>query len=173
MTAEFVVLDTSYLLELLKVPGFWNQDDHNEIHSRILRATQTGVTLLVAPGVVFEVADHIADVRHERDRKELAEKWKGLVTAGLESSSSHLFTVFQSFENDGLDNYVTEWCEIVANSRSQDKDKGDIGLTDWGTVVVAKLQKKRISTAQVQIWTKDRRLKRHEPDHEPNPFLGK
>ena len=173
MTAEFIVLDTSYLLELLKVPDFWNQDDHNEIHSRILSATQTGVTLLVAPGVVFEVADHIADVRNERDRKEHAEKWRDLVTAGLESSPSHLFTVFQSLENNGLDNYVTEWCKIIVNARPQGKDKGDIGLTDWGTVVVAKLQKKRISSAQVRIWTKDRRLKRHEPDPEPNPFLGK
>ena len=173
MTITFVVLDTSYLLELLKVPTFWDEDDHREILERIDNATQTGVTLLVAPGVVFEVADHIADVRHEAERKRLASKWRDLVVAGLEGSSSLLFAVFQSDESNGLNSFVAEWCDVITNARPQAKDKGDIGLTDWGTVVVAQLLKKRNTKAKIHIWTKDRRLKRHEPDREDDPYCGK
>jgi hypothetical protein len=174
MTITFVVLDTSYLLELLKVPSFWDEDDHREIHKRIESATQTaGVTLLVAPGVVFEVADHIADVRHGAERKRIASQWRDLVVAGLEGSSSLLFAVFQSDESNGLNSFVAEWCDVITNARPQAKDKGDIGLTDWGTIVVAQILKKRHSKAKIHVWTKDRRLKRHEPDKEDDPYCGK
>ena len=173
MTSTFLVLDTSYILELLKVPTFWDEADHAEIFARIESAAQASVPLIVAPGVVFEVADHIADVRHEVDRKRLASKWKELVIAGLESSSSLLFVVYQGDESNGLNGFVSEWCDVITSARPQAKDKGDIGLTDWGTVVVAKLLKKQYSRAKIHIWTKDKRLKRHEPDKEDDSYCGK
>lgn len=172
MKRTHIVLDTSYLLELYRVSGFSKQDDHETIKSRMMAANLNGAIFFIAQGVVFEVANHIADVRNAPERTRLANQWRDEVWRSIRSEDDRLFTIHPGSDLDGLGKHLTTWADILARGNAQKKDKGDIGLTDWGSVVVAHSLKDSKGRPIVHIWTKDRRLKLHEPDPEEDQFLG-
>jgi hypothetical protein len=63
MSVTALVVDTSYLLELLKVPGRFDPAFSERVKQKFREAVAAGHRLYVPFPVIFELANHIALVR--------------------------------------------------------------------------------------------------------------
>lgn len=68
------ILDTSWLLELYRVPGYFNESRTSPVHAETEEFVEAGGELFVTVPVLFEVASHITHVRDGRRRRTLAMK---------------------------------------------------------------------------------------------------
>ncbi len=165
---KIYVVDTSYLLELFKVDGNYSNTAAAEIKKRFEKAVKAGDLIFVPLPCIYELGNHIADVRDGARRKKLADKisdecinkkvpWTITPATGTESLS------------ELWDKFAKKYINYTKSNKS-----GSIGLVDAATIYEAQRlkeeYKKRIS--KVHIWTKDGTLKPHEPDAEPNPFIN-
>jgi predicted nucleic acid-binding protein len=73
MTKHYVV-DTGYLLELFRVTGHFNEGKHKRIDDKFKQAAKEGFPVYIPVLVLFEVANHIAQVPDGSIRKALAGK---------------------------------------------------------------------------------------------------
>lgn len=64
------ILDTSWLLELYQVPGFFDASRTDHVHATTAEITVQGPLFVTVP-VLFEVASHITRVRDGGRRREL------------------------------------------------------------------------------------------------------
>ena len=67
------ILDTSWLLELYKVPGYFKESRTPVVHEETDRLLKAGWELFVTAPVLFEVASHINHVRDGGRRHTLGE----------------------------------------------------------------------------------------------------
>ena len=170
LTNTILVIDTSYLLELFGVPGYSEKNAMREIRKRHENAIKDKAMLFVPLPCLFELGNHIADVRDDTRRQELANLFVQSIKTSVEKSMPWTITPPAIAIED-----LPKLLEYFANhSVVQCKGSKCIGLVDTSTVLQAqRLKNERKSLGyQVHIWTKDKRLKEHEPDPENNPFLG-
>lgn len=167
VSTRIYVVDTSYLLELFKVPSFYDQNSHREIIARFKRATQGGFSLFVPLPCIFELADHINHVDKGSVRRELAQKLHETIKMSLEKSLPWIIT--PSVTEDLLKSF-SQCCQDFAERYASQ----GIGLTDCFVSGEANRIKQRYAglNYQVHIWTKDAKLKSLEPDPEPGSFTG-
>ncbi len=164
MSLTVLVIDTSYLTELYKVPSYFSPAAHAEVKARFDRALKTTSRFFVPFPAIFEVANHIVDGRDGRAVVPLAQRFVADVLASFERASPFIIT--PHIDEESLKALLRVFSGEHAHQR--------IGLTDGSMIEEARRLKKKYGTqAQVHIWTKDRRLKAHEPDPEPNPFVVK
>lgn len=161
------VVDTSYLLELFKVPSFYDQNSRSEIVARFERAAQEGFMLFVPLPCIFELADHINDVDDGSVRKRLAQNLHQTIKKSLEKRSPWIIT--PSVTENLLKTFAESCRDFAERYASQ-----GIGLTDCFVGKEANRIKQRYAglNYQVHIWTKDAKLKALEPDAEPGSFTG-
>lgn len=79
------VIDTSYLLELYRVPGHSSKAFYREIASRLREAIEPDARLYAPFPVIFELANHIAHVEKGARRIALAEKLSGDIRSSAET----------------------------------------------------------------------------------------
>ena len=78
--------------------------------------------------------------------------------------NSRPFIITPHVDDEGIKRLLRVFADEHARER--------IGLTDGSIIDEARrLKEKYGAGARVHIWTKDRRLKAHEPDEEPDPFV--
>ena len=65
------ILDTSWLLELYQVPGYFNESRTNHVRNETTDIVTAGCERFVTVPVLFEVASHITHVRDGRRRNTL------------------------------------------------------------------------------------------------------
>lgn len=169
MSVTALVVDTSYLLELLKVPDYFDPLFSEQVKRRFKDAAEAGHRLFVPFAVVFEVANHIADGRHDARRKELAEMLAKTVRQSVETATPWIITP----AGEDILLHLSELprlCEVYAEELAIQR----IGLSDTAIIEEARRLKAKYSSfgTKIHIWTKDRRMKKHEPDPEPNPLVG-
>lgn len=163
ITAVFV-LDTSYLLELFRVPGHSNDAAVTEIRNRYGKAIKNNSRLYVPLPCIFELANHIADVNDGHSRRELGNKFFETIKSCVKENIPWIITPSCDME------ILTQLCEVFA-VRYLLKT---IDLTDTNTILESQRLKKKYSSFSynVHIWTKDSNLKAYEPDHEIDSFTG-
>ncbi|MBI5118715.1 hypothetical protein HZA56_19780 [Candidatus Poribacteria bacterium] len=164
--SRIYVIDTSYLLELFAVPGFSTEQAVKTIQAKFKEAIQARSQLIVPLGCLFELANHIADVPDVGQRLALVEK----LTKAVESSVA----TAQPWQISPPDKLDIALPRMFAEYAKTYLPQG-MGLTDTYTLEEALRLRRKYSPAMgcmVHIWTKDRILKAHEPDKEPNPFVG-
>jgi len=160
--AAVLVIDTSYLLELYRVPHYSNDASHAAIKARFGKAIEQKSQLYVPFPAIFEVANHIVDGRDPGPRKKLAELFVGHVLQSFEKGQP--FVITPALDEASLKELLQQFANEFAPQR--------VGLTDTSIVSEAKrLKQKYGASYNVHIWTKDRRLKAHEPDFERDPFV--
>lgn len=166
---RILVIDTSYLLELYKVPGFYEDAAHREVRARFGRAVQEGWLLFVPLPCVLEVANHIADCHAGPRRVELMQRFIDDIQTSRAEAKPWVVTPANM---EVLEQLVESLPDELA--RTGRKQKG-FGLTDAYTAHEAdrlKVQEKERGTNRcVHIWTRDNPLKSREPDSEPDPFV--
>jgi hypothetical protein len=163
MSVIIYVIDTSYLLELFACGRDSNQQASDEVRRRFKNANAAGGRFFVPLPCLFELGDHIADVRHDERRKELADKLVSTVKTCLESRKPWTITPAGSPET-----VLPKLLERFAPAATKQR----IGLVDTFTWEEAdRLRQDHAKfKARVHIWTNDQNLKGLEPDPEPNKF---
>ena len=69
-----VILDTSWLLELYRVPGYFEESRTLDVRNETAGIVKAGGNLFVTVPVLFEVASHITHVRDGNRRRSLGKK---------------------------------------------------------------------------------------------------
>ena len=157
-----LVIDTSYLLELYRVPDYFDPAAHDAIKAKFAEAITAKSRLYVPFPAIFEVANHIVDGRDGTARKALAARFVGDIVRSFEKGTP--YTVTPAIDEEKLKALLLVFAKEFAPQR--------VGLTDAAIVDAARrLKTEQRAPAKVYIWTKDRRLKANEPDPEPNPFV--
>jgi hypothetical protein len=167
MSASFYVIDTSYLLELFRVPTFSTVSSIERIGHKFESAVKNKDIMFVPSPCLFELGNHITDVNDAGIRRKLQEQFHDTIQKAL--SDTIPFTIL--FMNDI--NAEKRFLELCFDFVGKYADE-NIGLTDTCVISEAnRLKKKRHGfDYKVHIWTKDKRLKAHEPDKEEDAFLG-
>jgi predicted nucleic acid-binding protein len=164
MSIAVYVIDTSYLVELFHCEGFCDETASRMVHKRFEAATRKGGRFYVPLPCLFELGDHIADVKREDSRRKLANKLLETVRISLLENDPWTITPTGSPE-EILPSLLARFAPLAA--------KQGIGLVDAFTLHEALRLKEKLKKhkARIHIWTNDRALKRHEPDAEPFPYL--
>ena len=159
------VVDTSYLCEWMRVPDYTNNEDADEIDKRFASAAGKGWSFYLPLPCLFELADHITDCGHSKQRRELAVKLRDQLVASLNGSGPWILWPAPRPEED-LTDVFDHW---VKNNVVQ-----KVGITDTATAKTAHHLKEKYHSLgyKVHIWTKDSRLKALEPDKESDSFCG-
>jgi hypothetical protein len=164
----YIVVDTSYLVELFEVPGYFNESDATKIKAKFKNAIKQGNRLYLPIPVLFELANHIAHVVDGTKRRELVTRFSETVKQGINPEIVFINIIpcaafpVASELSDNLEKFVQDF----AGKFSQQ----GLGFTDSAIVLEAQSLKKDHN--RVHIWTKDTPLKPYEPDADPNPFIG-
>ena len=82
-----VILDTSWLLELYRVPGHSKTSRFDHVVEKTAECVNSGGELLVTVPVLFEVANHIAHVRNGNRRRDLTVRFQNDILSSLETDS--------------------------------------------------------------------------------------
>ena len=78
------ILDTSWLLELYRVPGDFKKSRTLPVRTETAELVDAGCELFTTVPVLFEVASHITHVRDGRRRRTLGEKLRNDITSSFE-----------------------------------------------------------------------------------------
>ncbi len=160
-----LVVETSYLCELYRVPGFSDATFSSRVQRRWDRmASEQRASFYVPMGCLYQLCDHIADVPDGNQRRRLANQVVADVESSLERGS--LWTILPS---QGLD-------ELPGFLRAFSSDPGHLrlGLTNSGVLKIASDLGSRYgssSSYRVHIWTRNPNLKAYEPDAESDPLI--
>jgi hypothetical protein len=161
MTTIYVV-DTSYLLEYANCDDFCVPTAVKEVRRRFKKESARGARFFVPLPCIFELGNHIADVKHNARRAVLAAWLVETVSASLAGDGP--FHITPAGKPSEIFPELMKRFEGLAAKRS-------VGLVDSFTITEAERLKAR--KLKVHIWTNDRALKDHEPDREPDPYLWK
>lgn len=162
MTRVFVV-ETSYLCELYRVPGFSSQDFSELLRDKWSQEYEKGGRFRVPVGCLYQLCDHIADVPNGSRRRELAV----MVATDVESSvaSAIPWLIAPSYGVDQLASFVHAFASNAGHLK--------LGLTNSQVVEIARRLKRKYGRAgdyRVHIWTRNQNLKAYEPDDELDPL---
>ena len=157
------VFDTSYLIELADCGRDANPQARDRIRKMFKVATEAGARFAVPLPCLFELGDHIADVRHDKRRDELSEWLLKTVESSLDNERPWIITPA------GDPKEVLPPLLKVFKSKTAPRK---IGLVDtFAATEAARLKAEyRKIKALVHIWTNDRPLKGLEPDKESDPY---
>jgi hypothetical protein len=164
MTPSIFVIDTSYLLELFRVPGHSKVSAVEEVKKRFEYAIETGGRFYVPLPCIFELGNHIAKVNDGNIRRKLGKELYETVQSCVNENMPWNITPATGIE------LLPKLCEAFSNKYVIQ----GVGLTDAFIVQEANRLKKTYSKhkVKVHIWTKDQALKAQEPDKENNAFIG-
>jgi hypothetical protein len=168
MSTTALVIDTSYLLELLKVPGHFDPDFAGHVKERFSQSVEANHRLYVPFAVVFELGDHIAQIRDGSVRKRLADFLAATVRSCIDSATPWIITPASKDILYDLSELL-RLCDVYA----QELAIQGIGLSDTSVIEEARRLKQKYNQPddRVHIWTRDQTLKSHEPDAEPEPLV--
>lgn len=171
-TIRIFVVDTSYLLELYRVDGYYQENAHSMVSQKFLENIDSG-QFFVPISVLFELANHIADIPDSHRRRVLADRLR----SDIDSSISELtpWVVTHATDAQSLDDLLLALNESAARFAYEFSTQ-KLGLTDTTVILEAeRLRKKFVSDSlrkyQIHIWTRHRELKSREPDTEPSQFV--
>lgn len=164
MSVAVYVIDTSYLVELFGCGHFCNKTASAIVRERFKAANKACGRFFVPLPCLFELGDHIADVKRSGLRQQLAVKLLTTVRDSLNTRNPWTITPTGPPE-DILPSLLARFVPLAARQ--------GIGLVDTFTLNEAfRLQQSlKEYKARIHIWTNDRQFKRHEPHAELNPYF--
>jgi hypothetical protein len=177
ITKRLVVLDTSYLLEFFQVPGESQAQAYAPVEARIKEALENKDQMFLPLPVLFELGNHITDIKNFELRKTLAKKLFDLVKSSIENEVPFTITPLVG-EIESIQELLTALQKVGEEFQQLQANAKRLGLTD--TVVVMEAQRlkskfepqsSKLKKYLVHIWTRHQEIKAREPDQEANPFV--
>ena len=86
------ILDTSWLLELYRVPHYFDESRTLPVRTETANLIEAGCELFVTVPVLFEVASHITHVRDGHHRRTLGERLRDDITCSIGRESPWTIT---------------------------------------------------------------------------------
>ena len=86
------ILDTSWLLELYRVPGDFKESRTDQVWTETAEFIEAKCELFVTVPVLFEVASHITRVRDGRRRRTLGERLRDDIASSIDRDSPWTIT---------------------------------------------------------------------------------
>ena len=86
------ILDTSWLLELYRVPGDFKESRTDTVQTETAELIEAKCELFVTVPVLFEVASHITRVRDGRRRRTLGERLRDDIASSIDRDSPWTIT---------------------------------------------------------------------------------
>lgn len=170
MQKSVLVLDTSYLLELYEVTQYHEPDFVRRLKARMKDAIRANCRFYIPFPVLFEWANHIADVKDGSCRWSHAQKLHEEVAACLvRSKPAPPWQIFGADAN-ALVRFDAHLHSLLKDFASHYASQ-QLGLVDMAIMEAARSLKATTSSLSVHIWTKHAALKAYEPDPEPEPLL--
>ncbi|MFU7711295.1 hypothetical protein [Aeromonas veronii] len=162
--AKIIVLDTSFLIELFGLPVDSDQDAHERACACYEDILNKNYDIYVPLGVVYELANHIVDVKNPGVRHELATKFTTIMLSAWKEDIP--FTIIPSA--DGTELKMSEFdllrlCEVYSTHLNE-----GLSLTDCTIIEAASTLKENYKERGRKwlshILTKHQALKSYEPD---------
>lgn len=171
-TIRIYVVDTSYLLELYRVDGCSQDDAHAKVLQKFRESIETG-QFFVPVAVLFELANHIADIPDSQRRRDLAAKLRTDIESSISEQTPWVVT--HATDAQSLEDLLSALNESAARFAGEFSTQ-KLGLTDTTVILEAeRLRKKFVSDSlrnyQIHIWTRHCELKAREPDTEASQFV--
>ena len=92
MLSGTAILDTSWLLELYRVPGYFKESRTLSVRTETAGLIEAGCELFVTVPVLFEVASHITHVRDGHRRRTLGERLRDDIASSVNRESPWTIT---------------------------------------------------------------------------------
>lgn len=162
--ARIIVLDTSFLLELFKVPADSTQENHDSAKELFQKAIVEGYDVYCPLSVLYELANHIVDIKNATARRQIAEVFQETVLSAWQERIPFSIIPSECVSGEYHDlSALPELCREYKDNIAQ-----GLGLTDCTIVDVARKIKEnyhgRLRKWPAHIWTLQKALKAMEPD---------
>ncbi|WP_141251003.1 type II toxin-antitoxin system VapC family toxin [Pseudomonas aeruginosa] len=162
--AKIIVLDSSFLIELFALPGDSTAEKHQAAASLFKQAINNSYDIFCPLSVLYEVANHIADIKNAKAQMEIAKKFKETVISAHQEG-----VPFAVIPNGKTGDNFKELAELPSLcAEYQEHLRQGLGLTDCTIIDVAKAIKANYHHRQknwnAHIWTLHKALKALEPD---------
>lgn len=148
MSRQVTFVDTSILLEVLRVPGKSQRPE--EIRNELRERTQTGETMVLPTAAIIETGNHIAQVAGEA-RRQRAEALVVLLRAT--SAGTAPWTLNGAVWNGALLEAICDGargCLPLADMAAQRVGAGDVSI-----LAEAEAYERRVAGVAVAVWTLD------------------
>lgn len=170
---QIYVIDTSYFLELYRVDGDSSEEAHLSVKRKFSEKIENSAQFFVPVAVLFELANHIADIKDSTRRKALAEQLRRDIDSSIKEQTP--WTITHSSGAESIHELLAALNES-ASRFAYEFAAQKLGLTDTTVILEAeRLRKKHVSDTlrnyQIHIWTRHNELKAREPDVEESPFV--
>lgn len=169
--SKIILLDTSYLLELFRVPHDSVEGYHISAKALMVQAIEQGYDLYCTLGVLYEVANHIVDVKNVEVQRRLATEFQEMVTLAW-AENSPFSIVPNSSSAEILEEFssLPDLCVKYKETLRQGLSLVDCTIVEVASKIKANyLARKRRWDAH--IWTRHGELKALEPDRFQHPHF--
>ncbi len=169
--AKIIILDTSYMLELFGVP-LDSQPCRTEEARRIFQeAIERAYDIFCPLSVLYELANHIVDIKNHNLQREIAMRFKGMVEGAFTED-----TPFAIIPNGNLTPIHEELSSLPDLCHQyQTNIRMGLGLTDCTIIDVANTLKQNYASRRrnwpAHIWTTHAALKALAPDDFGHEFF--
>ena len=144
------ILDTSWLLELYRVPGYCKETRFRTVREKIDDVINAGGELFVTVPVLFEVANHVTHVRDGRRRRALSGKLRDDVKQSLDGSGP--WTIVATGKDILLRSEdVIRLAERFLQTSGENYSFADISIIDLATTLQGKSRMVEILTFDEQL----------------------
>ena len=128
------ILDTSWLLELYRVPGYFKESRTTRVRAETAELIDAGCELFVTVPGLFEVASHITHVREGRRRRLLGERLRDDIASSIDREHPWtIATVGQEILLRSRD--VIRLAERLLESSGPNYSFADISIIDLGAAL--------------------------------------
>lgn len=169
--ARIIILDTSFLLELLAVPQDSTQVKTIAAKELIADAIDKNYDVFCPLSVLYEVANHIVDIKHQLAQRSIADTYKEMIDSSF--SDNIPFAIIPNGDPSPALKELSELpelCRVYHQSIRQ-----GLGLTDCTIIDVAHSLKRNYSTRKkawpTHIWTTHAALRAMAPDAFAHPYF--
>ncbi len=153
MTRIVTFVDTSVLVEVLRVPGKHQRADKvvHELRTR----TEAGQSMILPSAAIIETGNHIAQVRDGTERRTAAERFSKVLEATINGS---LPWTLNGARWDG--SMLTSICQGARGCPPlPDMASQGIGAGDVSILAEAEAYAGRVAHVEVRIWTLENALR--------------
>ncbi|MBC9743244.1 hypothetical protein IBL38_08080 [Pseudomonas syringae pv. syringae] len=169
--SKIIMLDTSFMLELLLIPMDSTQERHESAKALFALAIDQSYDVYCTLGVLYETANHIVDIKHAETQRKIARKFKEMVE--LAWGENVPFTVIPNSGTAEVLAQLASLPEICIKYTERLRQR--LSLVDCTIVEVAEKLKagyqERERRWPAHIWTSHSELKALEPDTFDHDFF--
>jgi len=169
--ARIIILDSSFLLELLAVPQDSTLVKTIAAKALIADAIAKNHDIYCPLSVLYEVANHIVDIKHQMIQRSIADTFKEMIDGSF--SDNIPFTIIPNGDSSPAPKELSalpELCRVYHQNIRQ-----GLGLTDCTIIDVAHSLKRNYAARKknwpVHIWTTHAALRAMAPDAFAHQFF--